>query len=73
MYFDRRLWALTQGFRGRIALAVVLGLLAAAVGIARFALLGWMLGLLLAGHPIRELAGPAIATAAAILLRGALE
>ena len=40
MYFDRRLWQLTRGLRGRIAAAIVIGLLASAFGIARFALLG---------------------------------
>ena len=43
MYFDRRLWQFTEGLRLRIAGAVVLGLLSAATGIARLALLGWLL------------------------------
>ena len=43
MYFDRRLWELTVGLRGRIALAILLGLLASVFGIARFALLGALL------------------------------
>ena len=43
MYFDRRLWQLTRGLRGWIALAVLLGLVAAVVGIARFAILGVLL------------------------------
>ena len=43
MYFDRRLWELTAGLRGRIGLAIVLGLLASGFGIARFALLGALL------------------------------
>ena len=40
MYFDFRLWRLTAGLRGRIALGTFLGLLALGVGIARFAFLG---------------------------------
>ncbi|MDP3208282.1 MAG: hypothetical protein Q8M65_03960 [Rhodoglobus sp.] len=44
MYFDRRLWALTAGVRLQIALAVALGLATATAGIARLALLGWLLG-----------------------------
>src|SRR5256885_4663926 len=51
MYFDRRLWALTAGVRSRIAAAVVIGLLAAVAGIARLALLGWLLARVLAGGP----------------------
>ena len=40
MHFDLKLWRMTAGLRGRIALSAVLGLLALAVGIARFAFLG---------------------------------
>ena len=43
MYFDRRLWTLTRGLRGWIAFAVLLGLVASVVGIARFAILGVLL------------------------------
>ena len=43
MYFDRRLWQLTRGLRGWIALAIALGLVASVVGIARFAILGVLL------------------------------
>src|SRR4029450_9294645 len=57
MYFDRRLWALTSGVRGRIAWTVVVGLLAVAAGIARLALLGWLLGRALAGGSLADLAG----------------
>ena len=45
MYFDFQLWRMTEGLRGRIVLAVVLGLFALAAGIARFAFLGWLLAL----------------------------
>src|SRR5881296_1273808 len=72
MYFDRRLWALTEGVRGRIAWTVVVGLLVAA-GIARLALLGWLLGRVLAGDSLAELT-PAIAlTALALVVRSALD
>ena len=40
MYFDLRLWRMTAGLRGRIGLAVLLGLLALGCGIARFVFLG---------------------------------
>ena len=35
MHFDPRLWTFTEGVRGRIAYAVVIGLLATSTGIAR--------------------------------------
>jgi ATP-binding cassette subfamily C protein CydCD len=73
MYFDRRLWALTAGVRGRIAWTVVVGLAAVAAGIARLALLGWLLGRVLAGDSLAALL-PAIAlTAAALALRSGLD
>ena len=36
MYFDLELWRMTKGLRGRIVLAVLLGLFALVAGIARF-------------------------------------
>src|SRR5947209_13827428 len=73
MYFDSRLWRLTRGARGRIAAAVAVGLLASAVGIARFVFLGWLLALVFAGAPVSALILPAALTAGAVLLRGWLE
>src|SRR5437667_297359 len=73
MYFDQRLWALTSGVRGRIAFTVLVGLAAVAAGIARLALLGWLLGRVLAGESLASLA-PAIAlTALALAARSALD
>ena len=43
MYFDWRLWDFTKGVRGRISGAVAVGLLSSALGVARLALLGWLL------------------------------
>ncbi len=73
MYFDPRLWSFTKGVRGRIAGAVLIGLLSSLVGVARLALLGWLLGLVLSGAPIERLLIPAAATAAVIALRGVTE
>ena len=73
MYFDRRLWQFTEGLRLRIAGAVVLGLLSAAVGIARLALLGWLLGRVFQGESFGDLILPIVAVAAAMLARGVLE
>jgi len=64
---------MTAGLRWRIALGVVLGLLALAVGIARFAFLGQFLARLFRSAPAAELAWPLAATLAAILLRSWLD
>jgi ATP-binding cassette subfamily C protein CydCD len=73
MYFDLRLWSLTAGFRGRMALGTFLGLLALGAGIARFAFLGIALAAVFDGR------GPAIvlpwlaAAALAVLARALLD
>jgi ATP-binding cassette subfamily C protein CydCD len=73
MYFDRRLWELTRGLRGSIAFAILLGLVAAVVGIARFALLGVLLSLVFKGGGLVVVVMPAIGLTAAVILRGAIE
>ncbi|HYM71620.1 MAG TPA: ABC transporter ATP-binding protein [Stellaceae bacterium] len=73
MYFDRRLWQLTRGLRGRIALAILIGLAAAAFGIARFTLLGTMLARVFAGSGFRPIALAASGVAIAVILRGLLD
>src|SRR5260221_11400307 len=73
MYFDRRLWQLTRGARWRIAAAVAIGLLASAIGIARFAFLGWLLALVFTGAKLSAVVLPAVLTAGAGVLRGRLD
>ncbi|OJW23221.1 MAG: ABC transporter [Rhodospirillales bacterium 69-11] len=73
MHFDLTLWRMTAGLRGRIGLAVALGLAALAIGIARFAFLGLFLAGVFRGAPWPALAWPLAATAAAILLRSGLD
>ncbi len=73
MYFDRRLWQLTRGLRGWIALAVLLGLVASVVGIARFAILGVLLSRVFNGAGFVAIAIPALAVAAAVVLRGIVD
>ncbi len=73
MYFDRALWRLTQGLRGRIALAILIGLCAAAFGIARFTLLGTMLSRVFAGSGFLSIALAAVGVAAAVIMRGLLD
>src|SRR6266478_3729876 len=73
MYFDRRLWQLTRGLRGWIALAILLGLVASVVGIARFALLGVLLSRVFDGAGFLAIAIPAAGGAVAVLLRGVVD
>jgi ATP-binding cassette subfamily C protein CydCD len=70
MHFDPNLWRMTAGVRGRIALSSCFGLLALAVGIARFAFLGRFLAGVFRGQ---ILILPLLAAAAAILLRAWLD
>ncbi|HMB78203.1 MAG TPA: ABC transporter transmembrane domain-containing protein, partial [Kiloniellaceae bacterium] len=73
MYFNRRLWAFTAPLRGRIRWAVFLGLLSSALGIARLALIGWLLGLVFQQAHWSELILAGGGIALVILMRGALE
>ena len=73
MFFDLGLWQFTRGVRLRIVYAVVIGLLAASVGIVRLALLGWLIGRVFSGASVSELVTPFVAVAGVMLLRGALE
>jgi ATP-binding cassette subfamily C protein CydCD len=73
MYFERRLWQLTRGLRGWIAVAVLLGLAASVVGIARFAILGVLLSLVFNGAGFWAVALPAAGVAAAVILRGVVD
>jgi ATP-binding cassette subfamily B protein len=73
MYFDRRLWQLTRGLRGWIALAILLGVVASVVGIARFAILGVLLSHVFNGAGFLAVALPAIGVAAIVILRGLVD
>ncbi|MCC6471530.1 MAG: ABC transporter ATP-binding protein [Alphaproteobacteria bacterium] len=73
MYLDRRLWRFTQGVRHRIAAAAAIGLLSAIAGIARLALLGWLIAAAIAGKPAGTLASLAGGALAAIVLRAAID
>jgi thiol reductant ABC exporter CydC subunit len=73
MYFDRRLWQLTRGLRGRIALAILIGLVASGFGIARFALLGALLARVFNGSGAAVLIALASGVAGAVVLRALLD
>jgi ATP-binding cassette subfamily C protein CydCD len=73
MHFDLKLWRLTIGLRPRILLSAILGLLALAVGIARFAFLGRFLGGVFRGDDAARLIPFLLLTAGSILLRAWLD
>ena len=73
MYFDFRLWEFTKGVRLRIAGSAAIGLLAAVFGIARLALLGWLLAKVFRAEPLDSLIVPFAIVATVMLTRGYLE
>jgi ATP-binding cassette subfamily C protein CydCD len=73
LFFDRRLWELTRGLRGRVVATVLIGLLAALVGMLRFVLLGLLIARVFQGAAPASLLPLALAVAVAVLLRGAME
>ena len=73
MYFSLRLWGYTKGLRLRIALAVAIGLFTAAAGIARLALLGWLLARVFEGRSFESLVGPLLGVVAVTGLRAVLQ
>ncbi|MBX3501001.1 MAG: ABC transporter ATP-binding protein [Alphaproteobacteria bacterium] len=73
MHVERRLFSFTAGVRGRIAWAVAIGLAAVVAGVARLALLGWLIAEIFLGRDLDALIWPIAAVAAVMILRGALE
>jgi ATP-binding cassette subfamily C protein CydCD len=73
VYLNPRLWAFTRGVRLRIVGTTLAGLLAVLAGTARLALLGWVLGRVLAGDSLARLVWPVAGVATLIALRGLLE
>src|SRR5207248_8869897 len=73
VYLSRELWRFTAGVRLRIAWAVAIGLAAVAAGIARLALLGWLLARILTAPTLPSLLLGVGLVAAVTVVRGALE
>ena len=73
MYFDIRLWSYTKGCRWRIYGAVAIGILAVLFGIARLALLGWLIAQVFKGVPLNELLLPFVGVGLVMIARGGLE
>jgi len=73
VYLSRELWRFTAGVRLRIAWTVLIGLAAVVAGIARLALLGWLLAKILSGPTLPSLLLAVLLVAAVTVVRGALE
>ncbi|MGF1608336.1 MAG: ABC transporter ATP-binding protein [Kiloniellales bacterium] len=73
MHFEPRLWSFTQGVRLRILWAVLIGLVAVGLGVARLGLLGWLIGQVFDGRELASLALPIVFIAAVMVLRGVFE
>src|ERR1700761_7720215 len=73
MHIEPRLWRFTEGVRLRILWAIVIGLAAVGLGMARLILLAWLIAEVFAGHPIQSLVLPIAGIAAVMVLRGAFE
>ncbi len=73
MHFETRLWQFSKGVRLRIAYAVLIGLAATVLGIARLALMGWLIGRIFAGDSFQQLSVPLLVVACVIVLRSIFE
>ena len=67
--FSWELWRFTEGVRWRVALSVIVGLLAVAAGVTRLALLGWIGARIFEGDSFGDLVPLIIAAAASIAAR----
>jgi len=73
MHFELRLWRFTKGVRHRIVFALFIGMLSTILGVARLALLGWVIGLIFQGQNLSGLVTPIALTGGSIILRGIFE
>src|SRR5258708_38776408 len=73
MYFDWRLFGMTRGVRGRIALAAVLGLAGVPVALWRLALQGQAMARVFGGDAFRATVGMLGLIAGLVLLRATLQ
>ena len=73
MHFEPRLWIFTEGVRLRIVAAVLIGLAAVGLGVARMGLLGWLIGEVFAGRGLPSLALPIALIALVMVMRAVFE
>ncbi len=69
MFFNRRLFAFTDGVRLRLVLALIFGLLTAASGVSRLALSGYAIALLIQGRPAGEIILAVVGVVASVVAR----
>ena len=73
MYFNLRLFAMTEGLRWRIAVAAIVGLLAVVAGIARLTVTGVIIARVFEGEALSDVAVLLTVVAALIVLRVVLQ
>jgi ATP-binding cassette subfamily B protein len=73
MYFDWRLFALTQGLRWRILVAALIGLAGLPLNLGRLALSGVVLAAIIRGQSIADLVPLIVAIAALVVGRGLVQ
>ena len=67
MYFNRKLWSLTETVRPKILASVVMGLIGSVIGICRLLLLGWLIAKVISGASLAEIWPLALGTLATML------
>ena len=73
MYLNRELLGFTAGLRSRVVVSAALGLVGVVLGIARLALLGWLLARVFAGAGLSALLLPIAAVVTVIAARSLVE
>src|SRR3712207_2068730 len=73
MYFDLRLFAMTQGVRLRIFFAALIGLAGLPINLARLALTGFVIAAIIRGQAIGSLTAPLLAIALLIAVRAGVQ
>jgi len=67
MYFNRKLWSLTDTVRPKILASVIMGLIGSVIGIGRLLLLGWLIAKVISGAELAQIWPLALATLATML------
>ena len=62
MYFNRKLWALTEGVRSRIAASIAMGLGGSILGMLRLLLMGWLIAQVIKGSGLQDVWPAALGT-----------
>ena len=73
MYFNVRLWAFTRGFRFRLLVGVIFGLLTAASGVSRLAMSGYVVALVFQGEPMSRISLAILGVVLSIMARGVFQ